>query len=213
MKFLSIVLAIAIAVVCAASVQASPILLSGSGTPHNWTVADLNRGAFWANPSYDYNGLASVGYFLSGTPGSNVPGFYTNSPYEFAPYIGEGASTFRFTGESVQFLFGITGWRDTLSVIPTSPGVFALALSTPAGVWRSDELDAGRSHFAVFQGNGYTYVGVEDATFFTRPTADWDYNDAIYRIPDPQPVPEAGSMTMMGIGLIAIARKLRKVRK
>ena len=37
--------------------------------------------AFWDNRSYDRNGVANIGIFLTGTPGSDVPGFYDNSPH------------------------------------------------------------------------------------------------------------------------------------
>lgn len=206
-------LTVALALAMAATAWSSPIILSGSSATNPWGVVDLSGGPFWANPSFDGNHVANVGYYLSGTPGSSVPNFYDNSPYAFMPYLGGGSTTFNWLimpGTPVSALQSVTAWNDIFGLEPTgTPNVYTLTLQTPHNVWRSDTLDGGRAHFAAFQGSDAWYVGVEDMTWGQG--ADWDYNDLVVKIPDPTPVPEPGStLAMLGLGLVAIARQLRR---
>ena len=180
---------------------ATPIVLSGSSA---W---NLGAGAFWDNPSYDGNGFANVGVYLSGTPGSDVPGFYVNSPGAVMPYLGDGGTTFTFTIDSpadVVALQGVTAWQDSFVLIPWgAPNQYALGFQTPYHLWRSDTLDAGWSHFAVFRGDGFYYVGMEDIARAGRP--DNDHNDLIVRIPESRTVPEAGgTIALLAAGLAAM---------
>lgn len=170
--------------------SAGPIVLSGS----SWTDAPAD--AFWAQRSYDRNGFAHVGVFLAGTPGSDVPGFYANSPFlDTLVWLGTGATTFTWDGPTAYAaLVGVTGWVDTFAI---EQGVFVFR--SPTRTWRSDALDGGRSHFAVFDSPTHYYVGMEDATWDTPRTADWDYNDRIIAIA--KPVPDSGS-TLLLLGVL-----------
>lgn len=222
----------------AAPVAAAPITLSGSGTWNAWTSPVPGSGAFWANVSYDRNGQANVGYFIGAVLGSDVPNFLVGSPGGTPPYLGSGGTTFGFdlaAGMDTTYLQGVTGWPDS------EFGVFALGdpgtlfplnhtwdpkgiertsaftgqigfyLTSRAGTWRSTDLDGGRSHFALFRGPDAWFMGIEDATWTTARTADWDYNDFIVKIEEPTPVPEPGStLSMLALGLSALFARRRR---
>lgn len=127
------------ALVPVGSVSATPVVLGGSGTWNSWGAAASTRAAvpaaqpFWANPSYDRNGLANIGYFLSGTPGSDVPHFYDSSPHAYLPYLGSGDSTFALVlddpSQPTDFthLISVTGWRWPVGVTDDEFGLMNLA--------------------------------------------------------------------------------------
>jgi len=174
----------------AAPTAASPILLSGPG----WTADPA--AAFWDNVSYDGNGIANVGDFLLGPPGSDWPGFYTNSPsLTDLVWLGDG-SAFLWDSQAsyTVLLSGVTAWSDSFTIRPDGVLVF----TSPYDVWTSDTLDAGRSHFALFESPSAWYVGMEDATW--SDTADWDFNDVIVAIPK-ESVPDGGSAVFL-LGMV-----------
>jgi hypothetical protein len=241
----NIVAALIVAAACAClpagSASAGPVVLAGSDNWNSWTTSELLSGQFWANYSHDRNHLANIGYFLSGTPGSDVPTFYDNSPRTGLPFLGDGSTTFalRLTDpwQPTDFthLLSITGWDDEFGLFNIDTGEkYALfhAWSTkgqttafyPTGTygfyvangdgqtWYSTTLDGGRNHFAVFQGENRWYLGLEDATYTTRLAADWDYNDMIVTWAA-QPVPEAGAMSMLALGLMSIEMARRRWRR
>jgi hypothetical protein len=221
------VLAFIVVVLLAWPAAAGPIVMSG---PTSWYSWSSPTGTFWGNPSYDRNGLANVGYYLAGIPGSDVPDFFNGSPDAYLAYLGTGDVTFAFTlaaGSSFSHLQSVTGWNDTVGIVDLATGVhvplfqawdtkgisafvggtFAFYLTSGEGrTWYSTSLDGDRNHFALFLGPGESwYLGIEDATWSTPRTADWDYNDFIGRI-DAVPVPEAGStFAMLALGLAAMS--------
>lgn len=234
---LKAVVALFLALVLAAPVAAGPVVLGGSNAWYGWTTPAPGSGAFWANTSYDRNGLANVGYFLGNVAGSDVPAFYANSPGGLFPYLGIGGTTFAWDipilGLETTYLQGVTGWPDSefgifsladpgtlfplnhtwdpKGVTWTTPisGGFGFYLTSQAGTWRSTSLDVGRSHFALFQGPDAWFLGIEDATWTTSRTADWDYNDFMIKLAEPTPVPEAGTglLVLAGIFLGGLKRK------
>jgi hypothetical protein len=236
----ALIIAAACAFAPAGSASASPVVLAGPEVWNTWSTSQLLGGPFWANWSYDRNGLANIGYFMSNTPGSTVPGFYDASPGATLSYLGNGSTTFTLTlTEPLQptdftHLLSVTGWNDEFGLFDVATGErYALfrawetrGLTTtffPAGTfgfyltsgegytWYSTVLDGGRNHFALFQGENRWYLGVEDATWTTPRPADWDYNDMIIRWAEP--VPEAGSMSMFSLGLLSLGAALRRWRR
>jgi hypothetical protein len=247
------VAAVVAAVVCAlapaTAAVASPILLSGSGAWNSWSTAQIGSGPFWANRSYDRNGLSNVGFYLAAIPGSDVPGFSEFSPGGTFAYLGEGSTTFALqlteprAPTDFMHLLSVTGWNDGFGLFnlatgekypffrawetrgQTTPfsgvGTYGFYISTGEGyTWYSTTLDGGRSHFALFQGPGEWYLGVEDATWTTRRPADWDYNDIVIKwstrpmlMQVAEPVPEVGSLGMMGLGLLSLGAAIRRWRR
>ena len=238
----ALIVAAACAVMPAGSASAAPIVLAGSDTWNAWTTSQLLSGQFWANRSHDRNGLANIGFFMSRTPGSDVPAFDSASPGSVLPYLGDGSTTFALIltdpWQPAEFshLTSITGWDDEFGLFNVDTGdKYALfkAWSTkgmttdfhPTGTygfyvangvgqtWYSTMLDGGRNHFALFQGENRWYLGLEDATYTTTRPADWDYNDMIVSWAEPTTVPEVGSLSMLGLGLLSVGITRRRWRK
>jgi hypothetical protein len=237
----AVIVAATCALAPAGSASATPVVLGGSSTWNSWTTSQLLSGQFWANWSYDRNGLANIGYFVSGMPGSDVPGFLAASPDGTLPYLGDGSTTFALlltdTSQPTDFghLLSITGWNDEFGLFNVATGdkyplfqawytkglttsfypvgTYGFYLSNGEGrTWTSTTLDGGRNHFAIFQDGGNEwYLGVEDATYTTPRPADWDYNDMVIKWAEP--VPEVGTMSMMGLGLLSLRVALRRWRR
>lgn len=204
--------------------QAAPIVLGGSSTYTAWTMSSAT---FWNNTSYDRNGQANIGRWLTGTGGSDVPGFYDDSPYLNPDYLGGGSTQFGWNGSlDITHVLSVTGWNDMFGVYDLVTGMHYYMGSawdtTPSGtsyypnqwgfwlysgegnLWRSGELDNGRSHFALFNDGNRYWLGIEDATWDTRRTSDWDYNDVVLEW-QVESVPEPVGLGTFAFGLLALA--------
>ena len=206
----------------ATPVTAAPIILGpGPYTSTNW---NMSTPMFWNNTSYDRNGQANIGYYLSGTGASDVPSFWSGSPLNSPASYGGVDTRWGWTGDLlIRDLQNITGWDDSFGVydlvsgekqtlgsawvsetaiwtVPCTSCGFWL-LSGEGHTWYSGSTSFdGRSHFAMFgDGQGNWYLGIEDATYSTQRTADWDYNDVILQL-NAQPVPESGGFGLLLVG-------------
>lgn len=217
-----------------ATADAAPIVLSGSwgsGTAFwNNTSYDRNGQANIGNWIMN-QGASDVPNFYSNSPSIGASWLGNGT----ATFMFDLTDTTALT-----HWFSVTGWNDEFGLyndntrIPLgnawdqqyastgrttmlfTPGVWGIYMRSGEGnYWYSGQLGPdGRSHFALFQGEtAYNwYLGIEDATFNTPRTADWDYNDVILEL-EAQPVPEPGSMSLIALGLGSIAVARRKWKK
>jgi hypothetical protein len=238
-RIAALIVAAAFAVGSAGTASASPVLLTGPDGWNSWTASQLSGGPFWARPSYDGAG-ANIGYFLSGTPGNVEPSFYDASPGGMLPYLGDGTTTFAmlltdpWQPTDFTHLLSVTAWNDEFGLFDVASGdkypmfhawdtrgqttsfypvgVYGFYLTNGDGsTWYSTTLDGGRNHFALFQGERHWYLGVEDMTWTTPNPADWDYNDMV--VGWTEPVPELGTTSMLGLGLLSLGAARRRWRK
>lgn len=223
----------------AASASANPIVLSGPGFGTGtafWqnTSWDRNGQANIGNWIM-HSGSSDVPNFYSNSPSIGAV-WLGNGLSTFAFDL----TTPPTDPATLTHWFSVTGWDDEFGLynldngakIPIgsahdrqyastglttalfTPGVWGFYLTSGEGnTWYSGQTSPdGRSHFALFQGaTGQNwYLGIEDATFTTPKPADWDYNDVILELVVPQPVPEPGGLSLLAIGLLAIARGVKK---
>jgi len=80
--------------------------------------------------------------------------------------------------------------------------------ATPRGTWYSEiGLNSpadGKYHFVLLNTpySNKFLVGLEDQTDSTG--ADWDYNDAVFELVNIYPVPEPGTMSLLGLGVLGL---------
>ena len=196
---------LALAVLVPSTALAGPISLSGTWSPtatasgSTSTEAALGVLPFWAGTSWDGPNLG-VGHLINA---------YSTSGLEYL-HDGTGDYTsFKFTDRIFDQtkIFGITAWNH--GVLGQRDGTFTY--DNGAGNVYNSWSDPGQ--FALFRLVGPDsiryFLGVEDI-LIAEVLNDHDYNDYVVTFTTPQPVPEPGTLLLLGSGVAALVAR-RKV--
>jgi hypothetical protein len=210
----------------------------GTGTFQNGWTASTNGSTYFSNTSWDGANM-NIGFCLAGggncnfagSPGSALPvyagsGFASPGAFYMTP-DGDGSYSALMlevaglsnTNEFGWYLIGTdptnSANRNALFVGPQGAG--AVTTFNPSGAYGFYILAGGSTlytsslfggatdqNFAIFQqGNGTYWLGIEDLPLAN---GDRDYNDMIVKV---SPVPESGSLLMLGLGGLVLAMAIR----
>ena len=202
MKLGSLVVALSLLIPSAA--MAGPIAVDGIWSPiapasQDQSLQSLGLFPFWAGASWDGPDLG-VGSLINA---------YKTTGLEYLHDSNKNYTSFRFTEDALDFtkIFGITAW--TNGSLSMSNGVFTY--NNGAGNIYNSWDNPGQ--FALFRLTGpetiHYFLGIEDIVI-SQLVNDRDYNDFVVSFSTPQPVPEPGTLLLLGSGAAALAAR-RKV--
>jgi PEP-CTERM motif-containing protein len=167
------------------------------------TAGALNPLPFWSGGSWDST-RKGIGYLLEGSDATGLE------------YLNDGTgnyTSFVFDGEILNLAInGVSGWQN---------GVFGRradgAFAYDSGTGRVSNSLEGGQQYALFrlvgpQGTRY-FLGIENILLTEEPNYG-DYHDYLVTFDVPQPVPEPGTLLLLGSGIAALAaRKKAAARK
>jgi hypothetical protein len=175
----------------------SPIVPSGGPA-----IQALDAAPFWSGLSYDCE-FCGVGYII---------GAFGDTPLEYL-HDGDGRPvSFRFNEPITTPTFIYTNtWRPGGVIGQNETG--AITFNNGLDFFNSWDDPNQFALFRLVAGDTTTYyLGIEDMPY-DDPLTDHDYNDYIATF-SPKPVPEPGTLLLLGSGVAAIAahRKTRALR-
>jgi hypothetical protein len=205
MNLRAVVLAIALLVPVSAA--ADPITVglwtaTSPLVPGSPAIQPLDAAPFWSGLSYDCE-LCGVGYII---------GAFGDTSLEYL-HDGNGHPvSFRFNEPITTPTFIYTNtWRAGGTIGQREDG--AITFGNGIDFYNSWDNPNQFALFRLLRNDSITYyLGIEDM-LFEDPLSDHDYNDYIAKF-SPKPVPEPGTLLLLGSGVAAIAarRKTRALR-